>query len=664
MLRRAISLPLVALALAGCADEIPPPPKEIPITVTARYTDAPDTVLAPYPSDRFTAPDEGTPTGLRVALGPDVTHDPLALAYPSTIAQLNAMDGFSTAGGVAVVLSGAVDVRGIVIDERADPPILDPPRDASAYKEPGSPFYLVNVDPSSPEKGKLHGIVPRFWAQPADVDFAEADYTLVLMPAEPLQPATRYLAVVTDALPAADGGRVGPSPDMEAILNGTASSAYASEVRAGLDVLEEAGGPARDHLALATVFTTASVTRGSFAMAKRARERPAPAITSGWTIETPLQTDGRARFKARFTSPEYRRPLPTGTWEEGPDGAPAVQEVADLEVFLAFSDATVSGPRPVVIFQHGLGGDKDGCWGTAERLASLGVAVIAIDSPEHGSRAPEGSTSIAQISRFFGVDFATGAFDITRARDNFRQMTADQLELVRLVGALGSLDLLPVGAPDGVPDLDPSQLMYIGHSFGSVQGPAVFALAPEIKRTVWNVGGDSLMMLIRDSGLFSLMVNGLKPSGTTDGALGRFFAATQALVDPGDPINYARYGALERPPFVPNWAPRDMLIQMVIDDGIVPNSTSEALARAAGLTLIDPIRPISGLASAASPLENNLPGGATGAISQFDTMDGMTAEHGGLIFSSEGQAQYVLFFASGLASPNAHATVQPAYPAD
>ncbi len=107
-----------------------------------------------------------------------------------------------------------------------------------------------------------------------------------------------------------------------------------------------------------------------------------------------------------------------------------------------------------------------------------------------------------------------------------------------------------------------------------------------------------------------------------------------------------------------------MLIQMVIDDGIVPNSTSEALARAAGLTLIDPIRPISGLASAVSPLENNLPGGATGAISQFDTMDGMTAEHGGLIFSSEGQAQYVFFFASGLASPNAHATVQPAYPAD
>jgi hypothetical protein len=60
----------------------------------------------------------------------------------------------------------------------------------------------------------------------------------------------------------------------------------------------------------------------------------------------------------------------------------------------------------------------------------------------------------------------------------------------------------------------------------------------------------------------------------------------------------------------------------VIDDGIVPNSTSEALARAAGLVLVDPIRPISGLKTAAAPLAGNLPGGATGVIAQFDRMMG------------------------------------------
>src|SRR6185503_10353150 len=102
-----------------------------------------------------------------------------------------------------------------------------------------------------------------------------------------------------------------------------------------------------------------------------------------------------------------------------------------------------------------------------------------------------------------------------------RQMASDQLELIRFINSLGTLDLLPVGAPDGVPDLDVSKVLYIGHSFGSVQGPSAMALAPEIKHAVWNVGGDGLTMLIRDSGTFSLMVNALKPAGTSDGALAR-----------------------------------------------------------------------------------------------------------------------------------------------
>jgi hypothetical protein len=240
-------------------------------------------------------------------------------------------------------------------------------------------------------------------------------------------------------------------------------------------------------------------------------------------------------------------------------------------------------------------------------------------------------------------------------------MTSDQLELVRFIATLGDLDLLPPGAPDGQPDLDVSRLLYIGHSFGSVQGPAICALAPEIQASVWNVGGDGLMMMLRDSSLFSLMVDGLRPPGTPDGALGRFFATAQALVDPGDPLNYARFCALTATPGVGGWTPRDMLLQEVIDDSIVPNSTSEALARAAGMTLVNPIRPISGLGSGEAPLSGNLPGGATAGIAQFDTMNGGDkAEHGELIFSPEARAHYVEFLRTALS--NGHATVTPPYP--
>jgi hypothetical protein len=78
------------------------------------------------------------------------------------------------------------------------------------------------------------------------------------------------------------------------------------------------------------------------------------------------------------------------------------------------------------------------------------------------------------------------------------------------------------------------------------------------------------------------------------------------------------------------------------------------LARAAGLELVDAIRPISGVKSVSAPVTANLPSGSTGVISQFDRMDGTKpATHGDLIFAPEAQAQYVEFFKTGLSSPRA-----------
>jgi pimeloyl-ACP methyl ester carboxylesterase len=663
-MRRPLAISLSLFALAGCSsDPAPlPVPDAGPPSIEALYGAAASSFLTPYPSDRYTFPDATTATKRRVLLDATTTADPFIAAYPVTAQELSAMDGFSTAGGVIVSFSAPIDIHGIVTDEAAEPPITDPPRDASAYTKKGSPFLLVDVDPLSPEHGTARGLIPRWWAQAKDDYFTTDEFTLVAQPATPLLPGTRYAFVVTSALAAASGGGVTRSAATEALINGGDTSAYGDEVRAALGEIEKSTGVARDDVRLVTAFTTASILDESLATAKRARTQPPPAILEDWTVETPIAApDKRARFRAVFEAPEYRKPLPDGKWEIK-DGAPVAQKKVGLEVFLAFSDATKSGPRPIVIFAHGLGGTKDGNWGTSERLADLNAAVIAIDSPEHGSRAADPKTDplLASFS-FFGVDPVTQSFDIGRARDNFRQMSSDQLELVRLVDSLGKLDILPIGAPDGIPDLDVSRILYIGHSFGSVQGPAIFATAPEIHQAVWNVGGDGLMTLLRDSGTFSILVNSLKPPHTADGALGRFFAISQAIVDPGDPLNYARFGTQLAAPGVVGWKARDVLLQEVVDDSIVPNSTSEALARAAGLVLADPIRPISGLPSGAAPLTGNLASGATGVIAQFDKIEGgQLATHGELIFSPEARTQYVEFFKSGLANP--HATVAPAYP--
>lgn len=652
---------LALLGLVGCGGDDEGTEGDT-ASVVVLYGAPAETELTLFPSDRYTVADATTATGLRVHIGLDNTADQLVTAYPTTLAQLNELDGFSTSGGVGVRLSGPIDPRGLVELPSAEPPVLDPVRDASEYTKAGTPLFLVELD-----GGKAIGIVPRYFEQPKDVDFPTDDFTLLCEPAEPLRPATRYVLGVTDELMAKDGTRVGRSSAMRRAL-GSSQEDYDVALREALDQAAPVVGTTRAHVVAATLFTTASVQDGMIAAAKARRAAPAPQAVGAWSIETAQKSpDLRVRFKASFPAPEFRKAKPDGKWQVGADGAPVEQKSVSMETFLAFSKASESGPRPVVIYQHGLGGDKDGNWGTAERLAAVhpkGVAVLAIDSPEHGSRGSGSSSVVSSAFSFFGVDQASMEFDIGRARDNFRQMALDQLELVRFIGTLGTLDLLPLDAsgnpaPDGQPDLDVSRILYIGHSFGSVQGASVFALAPEITQATWNVGGAGLMMLLRDSNLFSIgVIKSLTPPGTPFGAVARFMAFSQAIVDPGDPLNFARHAALEALPGVPGWKPRDVLIQEVVNDAIVPNSTSEALARAAGAGLMHRVSDASGFTELSSPAAANV-SGATAVLCQFDKVGGKPADHGSLIFADEAIGQYVEFFASGLAS--GHGTVKSPY---
>ncbi len=89
----------------------------------------------------------------------------------------------------------------------------------------------------------------------------------------------------------------------------------------------------------------------------------------------------------------------------------------------------------------------------------------------------------------------------------------------------------------------------------------------------------------------------------------------------------------------------------------MPNSTSELLARTAGLVNMSPVVSVSGLPETEGAVTGNLPGGATGVMSQWDNIEGgKVATHGELIFAPEAQAQYVKFFETGLAA--GHATVE------
>jgi pimeloyl-ACP methyl ester carboxylesterase len=608
----------------------------------ALYGPQTSTALTPYPSNRYTRADATTKTGLRVAIA-GRTADVIVAALPGTIGTLEDSDGFSTLGGVYATFTDDLDRTTFT-------------RDPDAYTKPGTPMALVDVDPASPEMGRAHALIPRYVSSNDDLGAMVPDFTLVAEPATPLRPKTRYAFVLTDTITTTYRTPLVPTDDTKALLSGGAEGDYGASVRAAMPIVGAATGIAPEHVALATVFTTESVHDTLLAAAGAARAAAPPKLSDTLVVNE-MGTgadDLRVRFAGHFPAPDYRAPKPDGKWYVGADGKPTLQSTASLEFYLAFSDRTHSGPRPVAIFQHGLGSDKDFTWGTTDRLKALGIAVIGIDAPEHGSRAtppyPPGMTDIVKATTdFFGINTDTKTFDVAIARDNFRQMACDQLEELRFVQALGSLDVLPLGAPDGVPDIDPTKVIYLGHSFGSVMAATFLALAPEVRASVWNVGGAGLGMLFEDSALFSIIVKALEPPNTTTGQPARFFSTIQGILDPGDAANYAHYVTTEGLPGVPGWAPRDVLIEEVIDDNIVPNSSAERYARAAGLAQVGPVvNAIPGLASVPSPASANLANGVTGGIFQFAMADGMPVNHGGLIFTNDAIKQYTTFFGDAL----------------
>ena len=607
----------------------------------ALYGPQAQTRLTPYPSNRYARSDSTSKTGLRVDLRSENTIDPIAKdpAFAGTLAALDRLDGFSTVGPFILGFSKEIDPVG---SERA--------------------MALVDIDDASPERGRAISLVTVYYTT-TDSDATTPDFTLLAHPAEPLRPRTRYAFVVGEGVKAASGVPVRASEETRALLRDEPGG-YAESVRRAMPLVQQATGRAPESLVLATVFTTETVRDVTEATAIDRRAAPIPRLAAPFTVQQKgTAPDPRVRFVGRYDAPEFRRPKPIGTWDVNGD-RPTLQATVALETYLVFSDATRSGPRPIVIFGHGLGDDKDGTWGTAERLAELGVAVMGIDAPEHGSRSdpptPNGKSNLFQsVTGFFAADPDTKTFDLEKVRDNFRQMASDQLELVRFIQSLATLDLLPLGAPDGVPDLDTTKILYLGHSFGSVLGPTVGALAPEIRAACWNVGGNGLTTLIRDSGLFSLFIDAFRPPGTPKADVAKFFAITQAIIDPGDPANYARFATLEPLNGVPGWRAKDVLVQEVKEDRIVPNTSTEVLARALGLAQVGPItHEVPSMTRLAAPVTGNLPSGATGGLVQFETANGTVATHGDLIFSPEAKKQYVEFFRTALAG---RATIIDAY---
>ncbi|MDN7134702.1 VolA/Pla-1 family phospholipase [Pseudidiomarina terrestris] len=148
---------------------------------------------------------------------------------------------------------------------------------------------------------------------------------------------------------------------------------------------------------------------------------------------------------------------------------PAIVTVPDVDtanmVRAAQGLAPISEPAngwPVVIFQHGITGEKTNAFGIAGTLSVMGFASVAIDHPLHGDRGygPINATT-GSATAYMNLG------SLLTARDNLRQSISDLLGLRLSLNAA-------MGAP-----LNGQDVFFIGHSLGAIAGTGFTALANE-----------------------------------------------------------------------------------------------------------------------------------------------------------------------------------------
>ncbi len=565
---------LVALlVVAGCADtgaddddttaEEPTTPYEVPDGATAGWYE-PLVEVTTFPDDFHTADEVDSYTGLVVDIQPEA-EEWMRASLPegfNIVDGLETLDGFGTTAGIILRFTG--------------------PLDTTTVHE--GTTNLVALDDAAP--------------QPFEVEWTDDGATAIVYPLFPLEPGRRYGLVMTREVLDAGGEPVWAAPALYELLAGEAADSRLARLHDRYAALLDAVDAVAGDVAAATVFTTQSIHEEDLAVAA-VLGGAAPEIR----VEGPCEPTGTVLLcPAVLTADDFLDEEQHFALEFG--ATPVAQRRYELQLNIYVPDDGAQGPRPVIVYGHGLGGDRGEGRGFASQVAELGLAVAALDAPSHNDHPTNPDAyELYWIFQFFGLGLE-GTLDVLQMRDHWRQAAWDKLQLVAAIRDGVDLD------EDGAADLDGDRIYYSGHSLGGIMGAHLLALDPSLTAAELSVPGGRVGDIVYRGEIFAPLVALMSPDGTGEGDVARFFPMMQAAIERGD---------------ASNWAPRvldgerDVLMTMVIDDGIIPNECNRSLARAFGLQHAPPIlREIEGLEpSSELPVSGNLDG-RTGVLYQYD----------------------------------------------
>jgi hypothetical protein len=568
--------------------------------------------------------------------------DPADFSDPLNV--LGALDGFSTTEKWLISFTDRFEGPGSI-----DPSTVIPGFSVRVFQVTAQQFLFVT------------GIVRELVAGVDFVAAVVAPGVVAIIPLKPLAEYSNFMAVLTNDIKDMDGNDATPGNEYHLTKSHTPwidanfqsvtpllsdASAQALEgLRQITNSMEAAAGAAGiDHDDISLSYTVQTQSISPSLRLLRSIAQPAPTtivptplnttvvggagiadilmgvITLPYYLGIPSAANPIAPLTDFWTAPPggYVPPFdqfgfdPTSTHITAINPFPVLTGMQTVPVLMTVPNASSGMTKPatgwpVVIFGHGLGGNRTQALAIADTLASIGYACIAIDTPLHGVN-PDTDPLLAGFyientpfgplanERTFDVDYlsnttgapgpdgmkdASGAHIINLAsllttRDNARQGVAD-------------LSVLAVSIPtisidgDSVPDLDGSNISYAALSMGSVLG-AFIAIEPLVSRAYLSVGGGGVARFLDASVALGPRIHaGLAAAGIVRGTADYelFLTIAQSAMDSADIINWSReIGETKR-----------IMLHEVIGDVVIPNfvataplSGTEPMIRVMGLT--------------------------------------------------------------------------------
>lgn len=504
-----------------------------------------------------------------------------------------ALDGFGLNSAIYFGLSGPID------------PATLPSAEASMAPE--AHLQLVNVTAGSPFRGSRMPLAASVQTETDDPLLPA--HTLAFRPVYgfPLTEGEVWCAILTRAIKDAEGRYLQQAP---AFTEALGTAAHLAPLAAWLPE-----SPLRaDDIAAATCFTTQNATGEMNRVARWIDDAVPP------EVEFVYEPYVFNEFHGLYTAPNFQageKPYASegGGFEFDEAGDPIVQEEEALRFLLLVprDRAMPESGWPVVIYAHGTGGDYESCRGTADELLPRGFAVLCSDQPLHGPRGPGG----AELDENGLILYSFNFLNPPAGRTAFRQAAADTLIQSRMIEA-GRFDVPAASTRSGSEvRLDPTNIMFFGHSHGGLSGTLALGVDARVKAGVISgMSGVLVETILRrvdpiDIGALAAVFIGIPRE-----RLDSFHPALnliQTLVEATDPINYTRLwtappaGAIARSMFI---------TQGTLDDAS-PSVGNDAAAAAGAVPLAAPVSKESeahrlrGMTPLTPPFSGNveLPGG-------------------------------------------------------